>query len=81
LQLGEHREHPEHGTALGGGGVDALLHHLQPDPTLTQLRAQSDQVQHGTPEPTNRVTTSTSPSRRIRSTRSSFGREALAPLA
>jgi len=51
LQLGEHREHPEHGAALGGGGVDALLHHLQADPALTQLCAQGDQVQHGTSEP------------------------------
>ncbi len=51
MQLGEHREHPEHGAALGGGGVDALLHHVQADPTVTQLCTQGDQVQHGTAEP------------------------------
>ncbi len=51
LQLGEHREHPEHGPSLGGGGVDALLHHLQANPAVTQLRTQGDQVQHGSSEP------------------------------
>ena len=38
LQLGEDREHPEHGAALGGGGVDALFDDLQPHPAVTQLR-------------------------------------------
>jgi len=51
LQLGEHREHPEHGAALGGGGVDALLHHLQADPAVAELRTQGHQVQHGATEP------------------------------
>jgi len=42
--------HPEHGPPLGGGGVDALLHHLQADPAVAQLRTQGHQVQHGASE-------------------------------
>ena len=46
LELGEHREHPEHGAALCGGGVDALFEHLQADALFPEFGAEADQVQY-----------------------------------
>ena len=40
LQLGEDGEHAEHGTALGGGGVDALLDDVQAHAALMQVGAE-----------------------------------------
>jgi hypothetical protein len=51
LNLGEDRKHAEHGAALGGGGVDALLEHLEADAALTELGAEGYQMQYRPSEP------------------------------
>ncbi|KAF0963353.1 hypothetical protein MLGJGCBP_03515 [Rhodococcus sp. T7] len=51
LVVGQDREQPEHGLALGRSGVDALFEHLQADATLAQVGTERDQVQHRPPEP------------------------------
>jgi hypothetical protein len=45
LQLGEHGQHPEHRSSLGGARVDALFDDVQPDSTFAQLGAQRHEVQ------------------------------------
>jgi hypothetical protein len=45
LELGEDGEHPEHGAAFCGGGVDALLDDVQADAAFAQLGAEGDEVQ------------------------------------
>jgi len=54
----------------------ARLHHLQPDPALTQLRAQGDQVQHGAAEPIQPGHHQHIPVPQDPQARSSFGRDA-----
>lgn len=44
LEFGQHGQHAEHGAALHGGGVDALLDHVQPDVLGPQVGAEVDQV-------------------------------------
>nr|WP_131736091.1 ATP-binding protein [Actinomadura roseirufa] len=51
LQLGQDRQHAEHGAALGRGGVDALLDHVQADLPLPQLRPERHQMQHRPGQP------------------------------
>src|ERR1035441_2906907 len=41
----------EHGPALHGGGVDALLDHMQIDTTVAELGAKGDQVQDRAAKP------------------------------
>ncbi|MEP7332668.1 MAG: hypothetical protein ABI692_11300 [Terracoccus sp.] len=50
LELGEDREHPEHGAAFGGAGVDALLQDVQADPAVAELGAEGDEVEQAAPE-------------------------------
>jgi hypothetical protein len=45
VELGEYREHAEHGATFGGGGVDAFVDDVQFDAALAQLGAEGDQVQ------------------------------------
>ena len=83
LQLGEDREHSEHSAAFSGARVDALLDDVQADAALAQLGAEGHEMQDRAAEAvqSSRVIFSVSPSRSRRSTLSSSGRLALAPLA
>ena len=51
LKFCQDGEHPEHGSAFGGAGVDALLEHAQADSSFLGGRAEGDKVQHGSAEP------------------------------
>jgi hypothetical protein len=45
LELGEHREYPEHGTTFGRACIDALFDDVQADAALAQLGAEGHEVQ------------------------------------
>lgn len=42
---------PKRGAAFGGGGVDALLEHPQPDAAVAEVGAEHHQVHHRTTQP------------------------------
>ncbi len=51
LQFGQDGEHAEHGSAFGGGGVDALFQDAQADVAFAERCAEGDQMQDGAAEP------------------------------
>jgi len=50
LELGEHREHAEHGSTFWCAGVDALFDDLQSDFSVLQVGAEVHKMEHRSPE-------------------------------